>query len=181
MQEVVILVLFVGGPCKKLTFYCGYINSTYLVKGINSVLFTSKEKEAVLILSTWSHDMFEVDIYFKVCIVRGKRGGEGRICSFSIISIWVETSDCRTCVLGHLFFSFIKIQRTHYIASSKLHCDAQDETRKWVMPRIIRLLGGKFGRKNRWRKAWEATSFALMWTVQKEKNRKHVRELKVLM
>lgn len=70
---------------------------------------------------------------------------------------------------------------THYIASSKLDCEAQDEMRKWVMPRIIRLLGGKFRRKNTWRKAWEVTFFVLMWTVWKEKNRKCVRELKVLM
>lgn len=81
----------------------------------------------------------------------------GGICSFSIISIWVKTSAPilqNLCSWPPLYLSFIKIQSTHYIASSKLHCEAQDETRKWVMQRIIRLLGGNFRRKNRWRKAW---------------------------
>ena len=104
-----------------------------------------------------------------------------------------------TFVLGHLFISLLwkvivhitllvlYLEKgeppiiTHYIASSKLDCETQDEIRKWVMPRIISLHGEKFRRKNRCRKACEMTFFVLMWTVWEEKNRKRVRELKVLM
>lgn len=85
---------------------------TYSVEGINSFVCTSKEKEAVLILSTWSHDMFEKSRHVLQSIYCEKKG---EICSFSIINIWVKTSA--------LILQYLCSWAPFYLYIVKNHCN----------------------------------------------------------